>query len=140
RDNTQETTLNSLVRKSAKSTLSNSSPRLYFTTDGSNVGSAYALDKYYDQSGVATTSGPTLLSGSTYYFTVSYGTASLAAGGQWEFQTALHLSSWASTYSGANDWYHTGYAVAALPAAYTDTTYIPAYVNGTLSWGNTPGA
>src|SRR5205823_280051 len=64
--------------------------------------------------------------------------ATLAAGGQWEIQTALHLSSWASTYSGANDFYHTGYAVGALPVSYTTTSNIPAYISGLLASGSTP--
>ncbi len=137
-DNTQETGFNFLLKNTGASAMSNLSTRIYFNTDGSNAGSAYVLEKYYDQSGVATISGPTLACGSTYYFTVTYGTASLAAGGQWEIQTALHLSSWASTYSGANDWYHSGYAVGALPASYTTTTSIPVYVSGALTSGSTP--
>src|SRR5205823_4758402 len=110
----------------------------YFDTDNGNAGSGYVLEKYYDQSGVATYSAPTLACGSTYYFTVTYGTASLAAGAQWEIQTALHLSSWASTYSGANDFYHGGYAVGALPVSYTTTANIPAYISGALASGSTP--
>src|SRR5258706_997982 len=89
-DNTQETGFNFLLKNTGASAASNLSTRIYFNTDGSNAGSAYVLEKYYDQSGVATISGPTLACGSTYYFTVIYGTASLAACGQWEIQTALH--------------------------------------------------
>ena len=44
----------------------------------SNAASTYVMEKYYDQSGVATFSAPTLASGSTYYVIVSYGTAALA--------------------------------------------------------------
>jgi len=137
-DNTQATGFNFLLKNTGASAVSNLSTRIYFTTDGSNAASGYLLEKYYDQSGVATISGPTLACGSTYYFTVTYGTASLVAGAQWEFQTALHLSSWASTYSGADDWYHSGYAVGALPASYTTTSFIPAYVSGALSSGSIP--
>jgi hypothetical protein len=95
------------------------------------------LEKYYDQSGVATVSGPTLASGSTYYFTVNYGTTALPAGAAWEYHTALRLNNWASQYSGTNDWWHT---TGALPASYIDWTNIPSYVSGSLVWGTEPGA
>jgi hypothetical protein len=137
-DSTQQTGFNFLVQNTGTSALANIATRIYFTLDGSNPASSYVLEKYYDQSGVATYAGPTLACGSTYYFTVTYGTASLAAGAQWEIQSTLHLSSWASTYSGANDFYHTGYAVGALPASYTATSSIPGYVSGVLSTGTTP--
>lgn len=134
-DNNQQTGFRYRVQNTGTSALSNIAVRVYFTTDGSNAASAYVLEKYYDQSGAATVSGPTQASGSTYYFTVSYGTASLPAGGAWEYQTALHLSSWGSTYNGANDWWHT---TGALPASYTDWTTVPAYVSGGRVWGSEP--
>ncbi len=137
-DTNQQTGFNFLVKNTGSSALSNLSVRVYFNTDGSNAASGYILEKYYDQSGVATVSGPTQACGSTYYFTVSYGTASLAAGAQWEYQTAMHLTSWASTFDGSNDFFHTGYAVGALPASYTSTAYLPGFVNGSLAWGGTP--
>jgi aryl-phospho-beta-D-glucosidase BglC (GH1 family) len=134
-DNSQQTAFRYRVQNIGTSAQSNLSVRLYFTTDGSNAASAYVLEKYYDQSGVSTLSGPTLASGNTYYFTVNYGTASLPAGGSWEYQTALHLSSWGSTYNGANDWWHTS---AAIPASYTDWVNLPAYVSGARTWGSEP--
>jgi len=137
-DNTQQTGFNFLVQNTGTSALSSISTRIYFTPDGSNAASSYVLEKYYDQSGVASVSGPTLACGSTYYFTVSYGTSSLAAGAQWEFQTALHLSSWGNSFSSANDYFHSGYATGSLPAAYTATTSIPGYLNSVLSAGSTP--
>ena len=51
---------------------SNVSVRVYFTLDGSQPASKYMLEKWYDASGVASISGPTQSSGSTYYFTVNY--------------------------------------------------------------------
>jgi endoglucanase len=134
-DNNQQSAFRYRIQNTGTSAQSNLSVRIYFTTDGSNAASGYVLEKYYDQSGVATLSGPTLASGSTYYFTVNYGTASLPAGGAWEYQTALHLSSWGSTYSGTNDWWHTA---SLLPSSYTDWASIPAYVSGGRVWGSEP--
>jgi hypothetical protein len=108
---------------------------VYFTTDGSNPASSYVLEKYYDQSGVATVSGPTLATGSTYYFTVSFGTATLPAGGNWAFHTSLHLNNWGSTYNAVNDWWHTS---GSLPASFTDWTSLPAYASGNRVWGSEP--
>ena len=137
-DNTQQTAFDFLVKNTGSSALTNISTRIYYTTDGSNASSAYVLEKYYDQSGAATIAAPVLASGNVYYFVVNFGTASLPAGGSWEFHTNLHLSNWANTYDGSNDWYHSGYAVGALPTAYTNTSYIPGYISGTRVWGTQP--
>jgi hypothetical protein len=134
-DNNQQSQFHLRVQNTGTSALSGISFRIYFSLDGSNGASAYVLEKYYDQSSVATISGPTQASGSIYYYTVSYGTASLAAGSSWEFDTALHLSSWASTYSGTDDWWHTA---SALPASFTDWPTVPGYINGARAWGSEP--
>ena len=137
-DDNQQTAFSLMVRNTGASAVSNVSVRVYFTTDGSNPASSYVLEKYHDGSMVATISGPTLACGSTHYFTISYGSASLAGGAQWDLQSALHLSGWGTTYSGANDWFHNGYAVGALPTSFTNTTSIPGYLNGSLAWGAQP--
>jgi len=135
-DNTQETAFDYQVVNSGSSAVSGLSVRIYFTPDGSNAASGYVLEKYYDQSGVATISAPTLLCGNQDYFTVSYGTTSLAAGSHWEFQTALHLSSWGSTYDASNDFWHIPYAVGALPTTYTNDVWLPAFVSGSQVYGD----
>ncbi len=135
-DNTQQSAMNLRVRNVGTSAVSNVSVRLYFTLDGSQAASTYVLEKYYDQSGAATVSGPTQASGSTYYFTINYGPASLSAGGSWDFNTALHLNNWANTYSSSNDWWR---STGTLPSSYTDWATIPAYVSGSLTWGTEPG-
>ncbi|MGB8980298.1 MAG: cellulase family glycosylhydrolase, partial [Anaerolineales bacterium] len=135
-DNNQQTQFRLRVQNSGVDAVSNISVRVYFTTDGSNAASNYMLEKYYDQSGAAAVSGPTQASGSTYYFTLSYGTVSLQAGGAWEYHTSLHLKDWGSTYSATNDWWHAG----TLPASYTDSLRLPAYLNGSLAWGEEPVA
>jgi hypothetical protein len=94
------------------------------------------FEKYYDQSGMATIAGPTLVSGSTYYFMVNYGAASLPAGTAWEYHTALRLNDWSNNYVGANDGWH---ATGTLPANYVDWGNIPAYVNDSCVWGTEPG-
>src|SRR5215212_995158 len=124
------------VANTGSSSQSNISVRIYFTLDGSQPASSYVLEKWYDGSAAAAISGPTQASGSTYYFTVSYGSASLAAGASWELQTTLHLNNWSANYNGTNDWWHTS---GTLPAAYTDWPTIPAYVSGSLVWGSAPG-
>src|SRR5687768_5024813 len=82
-DNNQQTAFSYRIRNTGGSAVTGVSVRIYYTLDGANAGSNYALEKYWDQSGVATFSAPTQSSGSTWYFTVNYGSASLAAGGAW---------------------------------------------------------
>jgi cellulase/cellobiase CelA1 len=135
-DNTNRSDFYYRVANTGTSAQSNITVRVYFTLDGSQPASKYVLEKWWDGSNVATVSGPTQASGSTYYFTVNYGSASLGAGVAWEFQTTLHLNDWSANYGGTNDWWHTS---GTLPAAYTDWPTIPAYINGALAWGSAPG-
>jgi cellulose 1,4-beta-cellobiosidase len=128
-DSNQQSQFNYLVVNVGSSAVSNISVRVYIQLDGSQPISKYVMEKYWDQSGVGTISGPTLASGSTYYYTVSYGATALAAGASWQF----------NNFSAGNDWFHTGYAVGALPSSFTDTNYLPAYVNGAKVWGLEPG-
>jgi len=137
-DSTQQSQFNFLVTNSGSSAVSNITVRVYFTT-GTEGASSYVLEKYWDQSGIATISGPTAAAsgGTNYYFTISFGTTALAAGASWQFNTAIHLSDWSSNLTPASYFYHTGYALAALPSSMTSTNYIPAYVSGTQVWGAT---
>jgi len=134
-DNNQQSAFHYLIRNTGSNAQSNISVRIYYTLDASQPASSYVLEKYYDQSGAATVSGPTLASGSTYYFTVDYGAATLAAGAYWEYHTALRLNDWTSNYSGTNDWWHTN---GTLPVIYIDWNSLPAYVNGSRVWGTEP--
>jgi len=135
-DNNQQSAFHYRIENTSSSVQSNISVRIYFTTDGSQAASSYILEKYYDQSGRATVSGPTLASGSTYYFTVNYGTTTLPTGAAWEYHTALRLSNWTSNYSGTNDWWHN--ATGTLPTSYTDWINLPAYMSGSRVWGIEP--
>ena len=134
-DNNQQSAFHYLIKNTGSSAQSNISVRIYFTLDASQPASSYVLEKYYDQSGAAAISGPTLASGSTYYFTVDYGTATLPAGADWEYHTALRLNDWANNFSGTNDWWHTN---GTLPITYIDWDSLPAYVNGSRVWGTEP--
>ncbi len=135
-DDTQRSDFYYRVVNTGTSPRSNISVRVYFTLDGSQPAFRYVLERWWDQSNAATVSGPVQASGSTYYFTVNYGSATLAAGSSWEFQTTLHLTDWALNFSGSNDWWHN---TGILPSTYTDWTRIPVYVNGSLVWGSVPG-
>ena len=137
-ETTSISSMNLQVLNTGAASLSNVSWRLYFTTENGNAASGYTLEKYYDQSGLAAISAPTLACGSVYYFTISYGATAVPAGTVWAFNTGLHLSSYATTYNGLNDWWHTGYAYSALPASPTIDYYLPGYVNGSLVWGAEP--
>ena len=137
-DTNSQTSMNLQIVNTGSGSLSNITWRFYFTPENGNAASSYFLEKYYDQSSVATISGPTLACGTTYYFTVSYGTTPLAQGGVWAYNTAFHLSSFASTYDSSNDWWHSGYAVGTLPPLFTNHAYLPGYVNGSLIWGTEP--
>jgi endoglucanase len=137
-DSTQQSQFRFKVVNTGSTAQSNISVRLYIQLDNAQPISKYVIEKYWDQSGVVTISSPVLASGSVYYYTFSYGTASLAAGASWEYQGALHLNDWSNNFSAGNDWWHTGYALGALPGAATNTNYIPAYVGSSLVWGSTP--
>jgi len=134
-DDNQQSAFHFQVKNIGSSAQSNISIRIYFTTDGSQVASNYVLEKYYDQSGMATVSGPDHAFGSTYYFTVNYGTTNLHANTAWDYDTALRLNNWDSNYSSTNDWWHT---TDTLPTSYIAWANIPAYVSGSLVWGNEP--
>ncbi len=137
-DNNSQSSFNIQLANTGAASLSNITWRFYFTPDGSNAATSYTLDKYFDQSGVATLTGPTLACGTTYYYTISYGATALAAGATWSYNGAFHLSSYATTYDSSNDFWHSGSAVGALPAAFTTHYYLPGYQNGSLIWGNEP--
>ncbi|MCB9458232.1 MAG: hypothetical protein H6670_01185 [Anaerolineaceae bacterium] len=107
--------------------------RLYFTADNGNAGTSYVLEKWWDQSGSASVSGPTSAGGDVYYFTISYG-GTLSANGSWEYAGGLHLNNWASTYSSSNDWWRSG----GFNSSLTTTASVPIYINGALAWGNQP--
>ncbi|MGB7340192.1 MAG: hypothetical protein WBC91_14945 [Phototrophicaceae bacterium] len=132
-DDTQQAGFRYRLSNTSTQAQGNLSTRIYFTLDGSQVASDYVLEKYFDQSGVATISGPILANGNTYYFQVTYGGTSLQPNSAWEFQGALHLVNYASNFSSSNDWWRTG-----VINIYTDTDYLPTYINGVIEVGQEP--
>ncbi len=137
-DTNSQTSVNLQIVNTGTGGLSNLTWRWYFTPENSNAASSYVLEKYYDQSGVAMITGPTLACGTTYYYTVSYGATALAAGAAWTYNTAFHLNSFASTYDSLNDFWRNGYASGSLPTAFTANPSLPGYLNGSRIWGNEP--
>lgn len=132
-DDTQQAGFRYRLSNISTQAQANLSTRIYFTLDSSQVAGDYVLEQYFDQSGVASVSGPTLASSNTYYFQVDYGTTSLQPNSAWEFQGALHLVNYVSNFNSGNDWWHTG-----IGSAYQNTDYFPTYINATLEVGQEP--
>jgi endoglucanase len=135
-ENNQQSAFHYRIENTGASAQSNISVRIYFTIDGSQTASGYVLEKYYDQSGIAKVTGPTLASGARYYFAVNYGATDLPAGASWEYHTALRLNDWSNNYISVNDWWHT---TGTLPASYSNWNNLPACVSGSRVWGAEPG-
>ncbi len=132
-DNNQQSQFHFRVVNQGTQPQSGLSVRIYFTRDNSLSGDMYVLEKYWDQSGSATVSGPTRVTNDLFYFTVSYG-GSLPASSSWEYQGALRLSNWDQTFTSANDFWRSG----GLTQSFAPTTTIPVFQNGNLVWGSTP--
>jgi hypothetical protein len=79
------------------------------------------------------------VSNKVFYFTVSFGAASLgnnAGSNVWEVRANLRLKDLTKTgYDSTNDWWHTA---GTLPLGWTDWTTIPVYVDTTRVWGTEP--
>jgi hypothetical protein len=139
-DTTGETDFGIKIINTGTSAVTGVSFRLYFDADLGLAGSAYILDRYNEylnggSAGTATITGPTLASGSTYYYNFAFGGTSIPAAGVWELTGRIRMNDWSAHNLTANDWYHTG-----LTTSYADTLYVPAYLSGTQAWGLTPGA
>ncbi|MCA9912558.1 MAG: hypothetical protein KC496_04400, partial [Anaerolineae bacterium] len=132
-DNNQQSQFHFRVVNQGTQPQSGISVRIYFMRDNSLGGDMYVLEKYWDQSGVATISGPTRVTNDVFYFTVSFN-GTLAASSSWEYQGALHLSNWDQSFSSANDFWRSG----GLGDSFAPTTTIPVFQNGNLVWGSTP--
>ncbi len=94
--------------------------------------------KDWDQSGAVTVSGPTAYDAPNYiyYYTMDYGTYSLAAGSSTQLRYRIYLSDWSTNWDASNDWSRTGLIINT----WVTTTYIPVYKDGSLIYGNEPTA
>ncbi|GAA4180218.1 glycoside hydrolase family 9 protein [Streptosporangium oxazolinicum] len=117
--------------------LTNGSFRYYFTLDGTTTASQVSVTSAYNQCKAPT--GPTLLSGKTYYVTIDCSGTSIAPAGQSQHrrEVQFRLAS-TGTWDPSNDWSYTG--VATTPGATpVRVRNITLYAGTTKIWGNPPG-
>ncbi|WP_436761294.1 glycoside hydrolase family 9 protein [Streptosporangium sp. V21-05] len=117
--------------------LANGSFRYYFTLDGATTASQVSVTSAYNQCKAPT--GPTLLSGKTYYVTIDCSNTSIAPAGQSQHrrEVQFRLAS-TGTWDPSNDWSYTG--VATTPGATpVRVQNITVYAGTTKIWGNPPG-
>jgi len=132
-DNAQQAQFEYKITNVGSSAQSNFNLRFFFTVDNGLSASNYVLEKYWDQSGNATVSGPTQFSGSVYYFTVSY-PGTLNPGASWKYHGNLRLSNWGSNNDTSNDWWKSG----GLSATMTASNALPLYQGSSLVYGQEP--
>ncbi|MGJ6966136.1 glycoside hydrolase family 9 protein [Streptosporangium sp. G11] len=117
--------------------LANGSFRYYFTLDGTTTASQVSVTSAYNQCKAPT--GPTLLSGKTYYVTIDCSNTSIAPAGQSQHrrEVQFRLAS-TGTWDPSNDWSYTGVATTpgATPVRVQNMTV---YAGTTKIWGNPPG-
>ncbi|HSB00591.1 MAG TPA: Ig-like domain-containing protein [Anaerolineales bacterium] len=134
-DNSAETQFRFQVTNIGNAAGSNISVRIYFQIDNPLKETDYVLGQVSDSSGVATITGPTQLTNKIFYYTINYGSASLAAGSSWQYHASLHLIPPKNGQDAYNDPWHT---TGVLPPGWTDWPAIPAYINTARVWGIEP--
>ena len=114
-------------------TLDQGSFRYYFTLDGATTPAQISLTSAYNQCSAPT--GPTLLSGSTYYVTISCAGQKIAPAGQsaWRREVQFRISS-SGTWDTSNDW-----SFPAGGATPGPNSHITLYDGATKVWGDAPG-
>ncbi|MEU3163726.1 glycoside hydrolase family 9 protein [Streptosporangium sp. NPDC006930] len=117
--------------------LTNGSFRYYFTLDGSTTASQVSVTSAYNQCKAPT--GPTLLSGKTYYVTVDCSNTSIAPAGQSQHRREVQFRiASTGTWDPSNDWSYTG--IPTTPGATpVRTQNMTVYAGTTKIWGNPPG-
>jgi endoglucanase len=112
--------------------LTQGSFRYYFTLDGATTPGQITLSSAYNQCSAPT--GPTLVSGSTYYVTVSCAGQNIAPAGQsaWRREVQFRIAS-AGTWDPANDW--------SMPASTTQAVNarMTLFDGAAKVWGEAPG-
>ncbi|GAA3415805.1 hypothetical protein GCM10018952_41670 [Streptosporangium vulgare] len=117
--------------------LANGSFRYYFTLDGSTTASQVSVTSAYNQCKAPT--GPTLLSGKTYYVTIDCSNTSITPAGQSQHRREVQFRiASTGTWDPSNDWSYTGIATTpgATPVRAQNMTV---YAGTTKVWGNPPG-
>ena len=117
--------------------LTNGSFRYYFTLDGTTTASQVTVSSAYTQCKAPT--GPTLLSGKTYYVTVDCSGTSISPAGQSQHRREVQFRiASTGTWDPSNDWSYTG--VATTPGATpVRVGNITVYSGTTKIWGTPPG-
>ncbi|WP_238015893.1 glycoside hydrolase family 9 protein [Dactylosporangium sp. AC04546] len=110
--------------------LTQGSFRYYFTLDGTTTINQITLSSAYNQCSAPT--GPTLVSGSTYYVTVSCVGQTIAPAGQsaWRREVQFRIAS-SGTWDTSNDW--------SYPAAAGPNSHMTLFDGATKVWGDAPG-
>ncbi|MFI6457566.1 glycoside hydrolase family 9 protein [Streptosporangium amethystogenes] len=117
--------------------LTNGSFRYYFTLDGTTTANQVTVSSAYNQCKAPT--GPTLLSGKTYYVTIDCSGTSISPAGQSQHrrEVQFRLAS-TGTWDPSNDWSYVGVATTpgAIPVRVQNMTL---YSGTTKIWGTPPG-
>ncbi|MEV4380472.1 glycoside hydrolase family 9 protein [Streptosporangium sp. NPDC049644] len=117
--------------------LTNGSFRYYFTLDGTTTANQVTVSSAYNQCKAPT--GPTLLSGKTYYVTIDCSGTSISPAGQSQHrrEVQFRLAS-TGTWDPSNDWSYVGVATTpgATPVRVQNMTL---YSGTTKIWGTPPG-
>ncbi|MER6169907.1 glycoside hydrolase family 9 protein [Streptosporangium sp. NPDC001681] len=117
--------------------LTNGSFRYYFTLDGTTTANQITVSSAYNQCKAPT--GPTLLSGKTYYVTIDCSGTSISPAGQSQHrrEVQFRLAS-TGTWDPSNDWSYVGVATTpgATPVRVQNMTL---YSGTTKIWGTPPG-
>ncbi len=110
--------------------LTNGSFRYYFTLDGSTTASQISFSTAYNQCSAPT--GPTQVSGNTYYVTISCAGQSIAPAGQsdWRREIQFRITS-AGTWDTSNDW--------SYQATMARNPRMTLWDGATKVWGDAPG-
>ncbi|GGS88331.1 endoglucanase [Planobispora rosea] len=117
--------------------LTDGSFRYYFTLDGDTTANQITVSSAYNQCSPPT--GPTLLSGKTYYITVNCSGTSISPAGQSQHRREVQFRiASAGTWDPSNDWSYRG--VSTTPGSTpVRVDNITLYSGSTKIWGNPPG-
>ncbi|MBG0820543.1 glycoside hydrolase family 9 protein [Planomonospora sp. ID91781] len=117
--------------------LTDGSFRYYFTLDGDTTASQITVSSAYTQCKPPT--GPTLLSGKTYYVTIDCSGTSISPAGQSQHRREVQFRLASSgTWDPSNDWSYKG-VVTTPGATPVRVDNITVYSGAERIWGNPPG-